>query len=121
MKNIYMVLAFTGALIWSATVFLRETALIDYDIIRQILWVAPNIGAVWMGVGFTFMLYPYIFKKEFNTKNIYFLIGIILLLLLASEIIHHFFMESPFDIWDMIASLLASIVIILIHNFGRRR
>ena len=116
-----MVLAFAGALIWSITIFLRGTAVVDYYIIKQILWVAPNIGAVWMGIGFTFMLYPYIFKKEFNTKNIYFLIGIILLLLLVSEIIHHFFLESPFDIWDMIASLLASIVIILIHNFGRRR
>ena len=119
MKSIYMVLAFAGAVIWSITIFLRGTAAIDYDIIKQILWVAPNIGAVWMGVGFTFMLYPYIFKKEFNTKNIYLLLGIILLLLLASEIIHHLLLESPFDIWDMIASLIASIVIILIHNFGK--
>jgi uncharacterized membrane protein len=121
MKNLYKILALTGAILWAASIFLRETSLMDYSVIRHFLWVAPNIAAVWMGIGFTFMLYPHIFKKEFDKKYLYALIGAILAVLLFSEIIHHVFLDSPFDIWDMVASLAASIIIIIVRFFETRR
>ena len=115
MKKIYTVLSLIGIAIWSATIFLRDTSLMDYDIIKRILWVAPNFGAVWAGVGLTYILYPYIFKKEFNTKKTTILVGVIFAILLASEIMHHFFLNSPFDIWDMFASAVASAIVLIIH------
>lgn len=91
----------------------------DYDIINRILCVAPNFGAVWVGVGLTISYFPYAFKKEFNENHIYLLGGIILVLLLISEIIHHFFLGSLFDIWDMLASAGALLFIILVRQFRK--
>ena len=120
MKKIYTILSFIGIVLCSATIFLRETVLMDYDIIKRILWVAPNFGAVWVGVGFTYLFFPYIFKREFDAKYTNLLVGAVFVLLLISEIIHHLFLDSPFDIWDMLASAVASIAILLVHNFRKR-
>lgn len=116
MKKICRPLAVVGAILWSATIFLRETSLMNYSIIKHFLWIAPNIAALWIGVGLTVELYPYIFKKDFNPKYFYAIIEIILAVLLLSEIIHCFFLDSSFDIWDMAASIAASIIVIIVHK-----
>ncbi|MCL2813817.1 MAG: hypothetical protein FWD23_04380 [Oscillospiraceae bacterium] len=117
LKNIYGILALAGVIIWSAAIFLRETPLMDNAVFRRILWVAPNFGVVWAGIGFTFMLFPRIFKREFEPKHTLVLVGGIFALLILSEGIHHFFLDSPFDIWDMAASAAASIVVLVIYFF----
>ena len=121
MKKIYIILALIGMLVWTAAIFLRETSLMEYSFIRRLFWVAPNFGVVWAGVGFTYILYPRIRQKEFETKNTFPLVGIILVLLFVSEIIHHFFLDSPFDIWDMVASIIAAIIIIAIYIFKKHK
>lgn len=91
------------------------------DVIRQILWVAPNFGVVWVGVEISIMAYEHCFKKEFSAKYFCPLVGIIIVILLLSEIIYAIFLNSPFDIRDMYASLIAAFVLILIHIVGKRK
>ena len=115
----YKIVSLIGLMLWSATIFLRGTSAMDYYLARRILWVMPNFGVVWAGVGLACIIFPYIFKKEFDPKHTYPLLGAIFLLLLLSEIIHHAFFNSPFDIWDMLASAVASIIIVIIYNFKK--
>ena len=121
MKKIYNILALTGAVIWSATIFLRDTSLMDNAVLRRILWVTPNFGVVWLGAGLTFTIFPYVFKREFNPKHTIPLVGGIFAVLILSEIVHHIFLDSAFDIWDMAASAAASLVIIVIHIFRKSK
>jgi hypothetical protein len=114
LKKIYSILAVIGVIIWSAAVFLRNTPLMDNAVLRRIIWVAPNFGVVWAGIGFAFMLFPHIFKREFDPKHILLLISGIFAFLILSEFVHHVFLDSPFDVWDMAASAVASIVAIVI-------
>ena len=120
MKQAYRIFAISGALIWSATIFLRGTALMEYPVMMHILWRTPNFGVVWLGVGLAAILYPHIFKREFNDKHIYLFIVAALLILLLSEIVH-LWMDASFDTWDIVASIVAAIVIITTRFCLRRR
>jgi hypothetical protein len=120
LKNAYKVVALIGAIMWGATVFLRDTFLMDNLFIKQFLWVAPNLSAVWVGVGLPIVYYEHFAKKQFNFKYIYTLVGMCLVILLASELIHPLYSDSQFDIWDMAASLLAGVVVIIVHVIGKR-
>ena len=121
MKKIYSILSLIGMGMWTAAIFLRGTSLMDNVVLRRILWVAPNFGVVWAGIGFTYLLFPRIFKREFEPKYTIPLLGIIFVLLLLAEIIHHVFLDSPFDLWDMLASIISSIIIIAIYLFIKYR
>ena len=115
MKISYRVLSISGALIWAGTVLLRGTTLMDNEIAKQILWRTPNFGAVWLSIGLFMVLYSHFLKKDFNEKYIYALIGAVLACLLLSEILHVFTSNTSFDIWDMVASILAASIIAVIH------
>ncbi|WP_297434954.1 hypothetical protein [uncultured Clostridium sp.] len=106
-------LIFIGVL-WLACGLLRETTLINYLPIRFFLGIAPNLFAPFLFFVFFKNLF---FKKSICTKrDSIIIITSIFVLGFISEIIHHFFINSPFDIFDMIATLLASITIYLIYN-----
>jgi len=116
MIKAYRNLLLIGIFIWTATHFFRGTSLMDYEVVKQILWRTPNFAAVWVGVGLTYITFPLISKKEFDPKHTYLLVGVIMVLLIILEIVHHIFLESPFDIWDIVASVIASLFIIVIHT-----
>jgi len=112
--RIYQILFFLGNIIWSLTIFLRSTTLNENEVSRAILGRTPNFGAVWAGIGLPYIVFPLIFKKEFNPKYNYYLVAIVMVIIVISEVIHHFFLNSKFDIWDMIVSMIASLLFIVI-------
>ena len=118
LKKMYGIFALIGAVTWSATIFLRDTSLMNYGVAKQFLWVAPNFAAVWVGVGLTYSLFPRVFKKELDPKNTYFLAEAAFTLLVISEAIHFFFLDARFDIWDVLASAAASIIIAVIYSLS---
>ncbi|MCL2504103.1 MAG: DUF4013 domain-containing protein [Coriobacteriia bacterium] len=118
LQKTYGILALIGAVAWSATIFLRDTSLMNYGVAKQFLWVAPNFAAVWVGVGLTYSLFPRVFKKELDPKNTYFLAEAAFTLLVISEAIHFFFLDARFDIWDVLASAAASIIIAVIYSLS---
>ena len=117
MKKVYIVSGLIGLAMWSMTIILRETTLTNYDIVKHILRVMPNFGVVWGLVFFAMLFLVKGLKRDFNSKNIYLTLLLIMILLFLSEIIHDKFLNSPFDIWDMVASAIASVIIIVINVF----
>lgn len=86
----------------------------NHDVFGFILGTAPNFGATFLGIGLLVANYSNIFKREFDRKNILLVIGLVNVILFLSEIVHHFFLNAPFDIWDMVAGVIASFIFIVI-------
>lgn len=111
-----------GVMLWASTVFLRQTSIMQYSIIRSLLGVAPNFGAVWGAFGLTYTtVFPVVLKREFDLRYSVLLILIILALLLASEIIHDLFLNAPFDVWDIVASVIAAVLLWVLLNITKSR
>ena len=99
-----------GAILWAATIILRETTLNSIGILNFILGIAPNIGAAWL---FTFLIeniYSSLLKRRFAIKAAATTSIAIWILSLGSEIIHDLFLNSPFDINDIIATSFALMI-----------
>ena len=102
--------AFTGMFIWSLTIVLRETSLINNQTMQFLLGVAPNLGSVWVLPLIIKKSYPIFMKKPYNNKyNIVALI-LIFIAVLSSEIVHDLFLNSPFDVNDIVATVIALII-----------
>lgn len=102
-----------GAISWSLTILLRETSVNNIPIINFILGVMPNISAAWFFIYVVeFILTKsgklFIFRYALITSTSIFLLG------LVSEIIHDLFLNSPFDIYDIIATVFAIVIYLLI-------
>ncbi|MGL4107502.1 hypothetical protein [Clostridium sp. LP20] len=104
------ILGIIGAVIWTLTVLGRDTNLMTNESIKFILGIAPNIGAPWIFAFISESLYTSFYKNEYTYKlTIITLVGISVLAI-TSEIIHDFFLGSPFDIYDIIATLISVII-----------
>lgn len=107
-----------GALSWSLTIFLRDTFLDTLFPVHFILGILPNFSAacffIWMGELFT----ENILHKDFTFKIAVIICIIICLLALGSEIVHDIYLNSPFDIFDIAMTFLASGMILI---YSRKR
>jgi cation transport ATPase len=110
------VLGLIGALLWALAIFLRETTLMQNEIISFLLGIAPNFGVGLLLPMFTVIYYPILFKKDITFKKFILILIAIFLLLFVSEVVHDKFLNSRFDFYDMIASLIALGVMILSYN-----
>ncbi|NLZ33580.1 hypothetical protein [Clostridium isatidis] len=109
-----------GALSWGLTVLLRGTSLNNIELIQFILGMMPNISAAWFFIWMGERLFEKS-KKEFNFKACLLTSGTIFLLGLISEIIHDLFLDSPFDIVDIIATACAIIMYLAIFYISKKR
>lgn len=106
-------LGILGIGLWVGTIFLRETSAVSIPVIGFLLGIAPNIGAVW-GVAAIFEeLYSGLLKKKYTFKVAVVTLAGIFILGLGSEIVHDLFLNSPFDIYDIISTVVASIIYII--------
>ncbi|MCL2064219.1 MAG: GNAT family N-acetyltransferase [Candidatus Cloacimonetes bacterium] len=106
----YRAFTLIGALIWLLSRVLRNTFLMDYELIKNILYRAPNFGAAWVGIGLLILFYQRVTKKEFKEQYSFSAVSIVFLILLIFEINNHHFSNSSFDIWDIFSSLLALLI-----------
>lgn len=118
MKKITITLVFglIGVILWNVTNILRTTSLINIDILRFILGIMPNIAACWVFI----WVGELIITKINNNYNLIFasvVSGIVFLLAIISEFIHDKFLNSPFDINDIIATILAIAVYLVSFYF----
>ena len=97
-----------GVLFWSGTVLLREMLLSDSGVINFILGIMPNISASWVFIWIGEKLINKV-NRDFTFKTASIISGVIFLLALISEIIHEMFLNSPFDVNDIIATIVAII------------
>ena len=121
MKKDYVVLGLIGSLIWFASMPLREMNLPNNEILLFLVGTCPNFGVVWVGVGYTIGFYSQVFHHEFDDSKFYLLLLGIMILLITSEIVHDVFLNSKFDIWDLVVSLVSMVIICLIHKRINKR
>ncbi len=111
--TITSVFGIIGVLSWSLTILLREVTLNGIDTITFILGIMPNISACW----FFIWLGEIIVNKmndDFTFKVASIISGVIFLLAIISELIHDIFLNSHFDINDIIATILAITLYLII-------
>lgn len=113
------VLGLIGALLWTLTLFLRGTAIMQNEIISFLLGIAPNFGVGLLLPMFTVIYYPILFKKDITFKKFIFILIAIYLLLFVSEVVHDKFLNRRFDFYDMIASLIALGVMTLSYKYKK--
>lgn len=113
--NITSILGIIGIVTWTITIFLRELSL-NNIYISFILGIMPNISATW--------LFIWMGEIIVNRKNIHFNFKVasitswlIFLFAIISEIIHDIFLNSSFDIYDIIATLVSIIIYLVFFYF----
>ena len=121
MKKIYSFLALAGCLIWVAAVVLRGTEVAANPVGDFLLGIAPNFGAAWAVVGLTLTFWPFILRRPFDMGKFALLLLATLLALLASEVVHMLWLGARFDIWDMVASVVALLVLALVRVAEKKK
>lgn len=137
----YAIFVLFGAILWFFTIFLRENSLSSDLYYNLFLGIAPNFAVVFLVFGLGMLYHEPIINnikhlinnwhiydklhKHINNWNVYdklypyLLLTFIWILLILSEFVHEIFLNSPFDIFDIIASLLGTIIILLIYYYKK--
>ena len=106
-----------GILSWTITIFLREIS-IDNTSINFLLGVMPNLSAAW---AFIWLGEIIVNKKniDFNFKIASAISVLIFLLSIISEVIHDLFLNSSFDIYDLISTVISIIMYLTLLYFNK--
>lgn len=102
-----------GIVTWALTIFLRGTQLSTVNSIAFILGVMPNISATWLFIWIAEFICEKL-SKVFTFKISIISCGAILILAFIWEIVHVLFLNSPFDVNDMIATICAIAVYFIV-------
>ena len=108
------VLGYIGNFIWVMVMFLRGSNLSFNNVSLLLLGILPNLGAAWAVTMFGKWIVIYILKQDITIKwHLFICIGVFVLAF-ASEIVHDLFLNSPFDIYDVIITAIAQLVIFFV-------
>ena len=115
--TITSVFGIIGILSWTITIFLREIS-IDNTSINFLLGVMPNLSAAWE---FIWLGEIIVNKKniDFNFKIASAISVLIFLLSIISEVIHDLFLNSSFDIYDLISTVISIIMYLTLLYFNK--
>lgn len=112
--GIVEVLGLIGILLWSGTVIIRGFHLSNNELYLLILGSLPNLAAAWAVTLFAKWYVLFVLKKDITVKSYAIICFGIVLIALTSEVIHAAFFDSPFDINDMVVTIIAQVVLFLI-------
>ncbi|MDU6983742.1 MAG: hypothetical protein E6371_04945 [Terrisporobacter othiniensis] len=115
--TITSVFGIIGILSWTITIFLREIS-IDNTSINFLLGIMPNLSAAW---AFIWLGEIIVNKKniDFNFKIASAISVLIFLLSIISEVIHDLFLNSSFDIYDLISTVISIIMYLTLLYFNK--
>lgn len=108
------ILGYAGIFLWLAVIFLRSIHLSDNAIYLLILGILPNAGAAWGVTMFGKWVIIFGCKQNYNLKKHLILCTGIVILAFVSEMVHHLFLNSPFDWRDMAVTILAQLIVIVL-------
>lgn len=114
------ILGVIGAMLWVLTIFIRDSNIALNETTAFMLGVAPNLG---VGLLFPMLakeLYSVVFKKQLSCKQFVFILIGGYIALLLSEVIHDKFLNSPFDIYDIISSFIAFGIFFLLYRYEKK-
>jgi len=110
-------LGYIGIIIWVAVIFLREYNLSDNSVYLFFLGILPNLGAAWAATMFGKWLVIFVWKRSLTVKTHLFICMGIFALVLGSEIIHDLFLNSSFDIYDILITFIGQVLMLSIPVF----
>ena len=115
--TITSVFGIIGILSWTITIFFREIS-IDNTSINFLLGVMPNLSAAW---AFIWLGEIIVNKKniDFKFKIASAISVLIFLLSIISEVIHDLFLNSSFDIYDLISTVISIIMYLTLLYFNK--
>ncbi len=108
------ILGYTGMFLWVATNLLRGISLTNNGLYLFLLGILPNLAAAWGITMFAKWVVLFILKRSITVKIHFCICVSIIFLALVSEIIHDMFLGSPFDINDMLITVVAQLLIFII-------
>lgn len=108
------VLAYIGTFIWVMVMFLRGSNLSFNNVSLLLLGILPNLGAAWLATLFGKWIVIYILKQDITIKMHLFICIGVFVLAFASEIVHDLFLNSPFDIYDVIITAIAQLAMFFV-------
>ncbi len=100
------VFGIVGILSWTLTILLRETTVNSVETVSFILGIMPNISATWFFIWIGEIIVNRL-NNDFTLKISAIASGLIFLFAIMSEIIHDLFLNSPFDMYDIIGTISA--------------
>lgn len=100
------VFGIVGILSWTLTLLLRETTVNSIEIVNFILGIMPNISATWFFIWIGEIIFTRL-NMNFTLKISAITSGLIFLFSITSEIIHGLFLNSHFDMYDIIGTISA--------------
>jgi len=103
------IMGYIGGLLWGAIIAVRLFPLPTNEIYRLIIGIAPNLGAAWIVTMFSKWVVIFALKQNYTVKQHAVICVCIVILALASEFIHDAFLGSPFDVYDMIITIVAQL------------
>ena len=92
----------------------------DSSVLNFILGIMPNISASWVFIWIGENLINKA-KRDFTFKGASIVSGVIFLFALISEIIHEMFLNSPFDVNDIIATILAILFYLIVFYISKHK
>jgi len=111
------IFGYIGIITWVTVNLLRGYAVSDHAVYVFLLGILPNLGAAWGMTMFGKWGVVFILKKKITFKIHLCLCAGVFALALLSEIIHHLYLNSPFDIYDIIITAFAQIAIFTVPLF----
>lgn len=107
------ILGYAGIFLWVAIILLRGMYLTNNNLYLFLLGILPNLAAAWAMTMFTKWAILFIFKKNITIKIHFCVCVAIIFLASISEVIHDMFLSSPFDIYDIMITVVAQLFIFL--------
>ena len=107
-------LGYIGMILWVAVILLRGNYTSDNSVYLFIIGSLPNMAAAWLFTMLGKWMVIFLFKRKYTLKIHLAVCGGILAIALLSEIIHAVFFASPFDIYDMLVTVIAQTVMFFI-------
>jgi len=108
------ILGYIGGLIWIAVILLRNLSFSDNFICLFFLGILPNLGAAWAMTMFSKWILLFVCKQDYSIKKHCMICFGIAILAFASELIHDSFLNSPFDIYDMMITIIAQLIVFFV-------
>jgi len=108
------ILGYIGGLIWIAVILLRGIYFSNNYMYFFLVGILPNLGAAWLITMFGKWIVLLICKQDYSIKRHFIICFGVLILAFVSELIHDSFLNSPFDICDIVITIIAQLTIFLI-------
>ena len=122
-KSVIDYFGISGILLWILTYLVRKTGLIFQYRSLAIFWITPNLAFAWILTAMLKQLYrPSFSKTPFIKSSLtikkYFLICVFVVLgALFNEIIFFLFLNINIDIYDVVATFVAQLIIFIFPIF----